>query len=120
MTIDAYIAGCPPEVQPLLEQLRATIRAAAPDAHELISYRMPTFKLHGYLVFFAAWKKHIGLYGNTTAALEAFKDELTPYVGPKGALLFPYMKPLPLELIGRLVRLRVEEDRQHASQTQRP
>lgn len=87
-SIDEYIAGCPPTVQPLLQQLRATIKAAAPDATETISHRMPAFKLHGYLLFFAAWKKHIGLYGNTSAALEAFKDELAPYVGPPGALLF--------------------------------
>jgi uncharacterized protein YdhG (YjbR/CyaY superfamily) len=113
-TVDAYIAACPPEVQPLLHQLRATIRAAAPEAKELISYRMPAFKLHGYLVFFAAWKRHIGLYGNITAALEIFKDELAPYIGPKGALLLPYTRPLPFELIGRLVRLRVQEDREHA------
>ena len=109
-TIDEYIADFPPDIQERLEQIRATIQAAAPDAAETISYRMPTFKLHGYLVFFAAFKRHIGLYGNTTAALERYKDELANYVGSKGSLKFPYDQPMPLELIGKIVKLRVAED----------
>ena len=108
--IDEYIADFPPDIQERLEQIRATIHAAAPDAAETISYRMPTFKLHGYLVFFAAFKRHIGLYGNTTAALERYKDELANYVGSKGSLKFPYDQPMPLELISKIVKLRVAED----------
>jgi uncharacterized protein YdhG (YjbR/CyaY superfamily) len=115
-TIDEYIAGFPPEVQAILQQVRDTVRAAAPEAEEAISYRMPAFKQHGYVIFFAANKKHLGLYGNTTAALEAFRDELAGHVGPKGSLKFPYDKPIPLDLIGRIVRLRVEENLAHAKE----
>jgi uncharacterized protein YdhG (YjbR/CyaY superfamily) len=113
-TIDEYIAGFPPEVQEILQQVRATIRAAVPDAEETISYRMPAFKQHGYVIFFAANKKHLGLYGNTSGALEAFRDELVGHVGPKGSLKFPYDRPIPFELIGRIARLRVEENLAHA------
>jgi uncharacterized protein YdhG (YjbR/CyaY superfamily) len=109
-TIDEYIAGFPPDVQAILEKIRATIKAEAPDAEEAISYRMPTFKLKGYLVFFAAFKQHIGLFGNTTVALETFKDELAIYTGPKGSLKFPYNQPMPYELIGKIVKVRVAEN----------
>jgi uncharacterized protein YdhG (YjbR/CyaY superfamily) len=114
-TIDEYIAAFSPDVQERLQALRAAIRAAAPEAREVISYRMPAFKQHGYLIFFAAYKQHIGVYGNTTAALEAFEAELAPYLGPKGALKFPHKQPLPLDLIARIVALRVVEDREHAA-----
>ncbi len=76
---------------------------------------MPTFKQHGYLVFFAACKKHIGLYGNTTAAIEQFKDEISVYAGPKGSLKFPYNKPIPLDLISKIVELRVKENQESAA-----
>jgi uncharacterized protein YdhG (YjbR/CyaY superfamily) len=108
--IDEYIAGFPQDIQAILEQIRAAIRAAAPDAEEAIGYRMPTFKQHGYLVFFAAFKRHIGVYGNMTAAIERYKDELAEYATPKGSLKFPYDRPLPLDLIGKIVALRLEED----------
>jgi uncharacterized protein YdhG (YjbR/CyaY superfamily) len=114
-TIDEYMMGFPPEIQALLEQVRATIQRAAPEAHEVISYGMPAFKQHGYLVFFAGFKAHIGMYGNTTAALEAYKDELVGFVGPKGSLKFPYKRPIPLDLIGRIVQIRVQEDIAHAA-----
>jgi uncharacterized protein YdhG (YjbR/CyaY superfamily) len=108
-TIDEYIAACPDEVQPLLQQIRQTIHAAAPDAQEAISYQMPTFKLHGNLVHFAAYKKHIGFYP-VPSGIEAFKDELAGYASSKGAVQFPLNQPLPLDLISRIVTFRVAEN----------
>ncbi|HTX90421.1 MAG TPA: DUF1801 domain-containing protein [Anaerolineales bacterium] len=105
-TIDEYIAGFPQEVQDVLEQIRSTIRKAAPDAQETIKYRMPTFTLNGNLVFFAAFKKHIGFYPAPTG-IEEFKDDLAVYQGAKGSLRFPLDWPMPLDLIGRIVRYRV-------------
>jgi uncharacterized protein YdhG (YjbR/CyaY superfamily) len=112
-TIDEYIARFPEEVQGLLQQLRAIIKAAAPDAQEKISYQMPTFTLHGTLVYFAAWKDHIGLYA-LPAGVEAFREELAPYATSKGTVKFPIDKPLPTELIGRIVRFRADENRKKA------
>jgi uncharacterized protein YdhG (YjbR/CyaY superfamily) len=109
-TIDEYIAGFPHDIQAILEQIRATIKQAAPDAQEAIAYHMPTFKQHGYLIFFAAFKRHIGMYGNVGAAIETFKDQLSAYATPKGALKFPYDQPIPLDLIGKIVALRLEEN----------
>ncbi len=86
--IDEYIASFPQDIQEILKEIRATIKKAAPDAEEAIGYRMPTFKQNGYLVFFAACKKHIGLYGNTTAAIEKFRDEISVYAGPKARSSF--------------------------------
>jgi uncharacterized protein YdhG (YjbR/CyaY superfamily) len=108
--IDEYIASFPHHIQAILEQIRATIRAAAPDAEEAIAYNMPTFKQHGYLVFFAAFKRHIGMYGNMTAAIEQYNHDLAAYATPKGALKFPYDQPIPLHLIGKIVALRVAEN----------
>ena len=108
-TIDEYIAGFPDDVQQILQQIRQTIREAAPDAQEAISYQMPTFKLHGNLVHFAAFKKHIGFYPDPSG-IEAFKDELAPYANSKGAVQFPLAKPVPYELISRVVTYRVEEN----------
>ncbi len=108
-TIDQYIAGLPLDVQHILQQIRQTIREAAPDAQEAISYQMPTFKLHGNLVHFAAFKQHIGFYP-TPSGIEAFKDELAPYASSKGAVQFPLGKPVPYALISRIVAYRVEEN----------
>ena len=108
-TIDEYIAGFPPEIQQLLEQIRTTIRAAAPDAEETISYQMPTFRLQGNLVHFAAFKNHIGFYPTPTG-IEEFKEELSAYKGSKGAVQFPLDKPMPLDLIRRIVLFRVQEN----------
>lgn len=113
-TIDEYIAGCPEEVRDILRAVRETIRAAAPDAEERISYRMPTFALHGNLVHFAALKRHIGFYP-TASGVEAFKVEAGEYVSTKGALQFPLDQPMPLDLIARIVRFRVEENRARAA-----
>jgi len=105
-TVDAYIAGFPKETQGILEQLRLTVREAAPDAEEAISYGMPTLKLEGNLVHFAAHKNHIGFYPAPTG-IEAFKDELAKYKGAKGSIQFPIDKPLPLDLITKIVKFRV-------------
>jgi uncharacterized protein YdhG (YjbR/CyaY superfamily) len=111
--IDEYIAGFPSDIQQILEEIRMTIRKAAPDAEETIKYQMPTFTLEGNLVHFAAYKKHIGFYpvprGN-----ESFKAELSAYEGEKSTVRFPIDKPVPLDLIGRIVRFRVKENLKRA------
>jgi uncharacterized protein YdhG (YjbR/CyaY superfamily) len=109
VSIDAYIATCPKEIQKTLEELRATIHAAAPAAEEKISYQMPTFFLKGNLVHFAALKNHIGFYP-TPSGIQAYKDELSIYEGTKGAIRFPIDKPLPLKLIRKIVKFRVAEN----------
>jgi uncharacterized protein YdhG (YjbR/CyaY superfamily) len=108
-SIDEYITTFPEDVQATLQELRATIKAAAPDATEKISYQMPTFYLKGNLVHFAAFKNHIGFYP-VPSAIEAFQDELSVYKRSKGAVQFPLDQPMPLDLISRLVKFRVEEN----------
>ena len=117
-TIDEYIAGFPAEIQEKLRAMRATIHAAAPDATEKISYMMPTFFLHGNLVHFAAFKKHIGFYP-APRGIEVFAKELADYPGSKGAVQFPLDRPLPLDLIDRIVRFRAEENREKARATKK-
>ena len=116
-SIDEYIAASPSAVRPILKEIRRTISAAAPGAEELISYRMPAFRLHGILVYFAAFKNHIGLYPPVSgdAGLE---KALEPYAGPKGNLKFPLDRPIPYALIKRIVLLRVRQNlsRVHASE----
>ena len=107
--IDEYIAGFPEEVQEILEKIRATIREAAPDAQEAISYQMPTFKFHGNLVHFAAFKKHIGFYP-VPSGIDAFKEELSAYKQTQGSVQFPLDEPIPYELISRIVEFRVKEN----------
>ncbi len=114
-TIDEYIAMFPAETQGLLAVLRATIRAAAPKAQEKISYRMPTFAQAGNLVHFAAHREHIGFYP-TPSAIEAFRDELAPFESSKGAVRFPIDRPLPLDLVRRIVEFRVDENLRQAEQ----
>ena len=109
-SIDAYTAAFDPHVQDLLRAVRQVIRHAAPEATETISYRMPTFCLNGNLVHFAAYAKHIGFYP-TPSAIVAFEAELAPYVHAKGSVQFPYDQPLPVDLIRRMVELRVAENR---------
>lgn len=108
-SIDDYIATFPKEIQRMLQELRATIHAAAPEATEKISYQMPTFYLKGNLIHFAAFKNHIGLYP-APSGIEAFKEELSRYASSKGAVQFPIDKPLPLELVSRIVKFRVAEN----------
>ncbi|MFZ2413561.1 MAG: DUF1801 domain-containing protein [Candidatus Cryosericum sp.] len=114
-SIDAYIAQFPDEVQERLWILRKVIRDAAPEAEEKISYRMPTFVLHGNLVHFAAFRNHIGVYP-APSGVEAFLPELSTYRSGKGSIQFPMDKPLPSELIGRIVRFRVAENRRLAEE----
>jgi len=108
-SIDEYISGFPSEVQEMLRKLRATIQQAAPEARETINYAMPTFTLKGNLVHFAAYKNHIGFYP-APSGIEAFKDELQIYKWAKGSVQFPLDKPLPLDLISRMVKFRVIEN----------
>jgi uncharacterized protein YdhG (YjbR/CyaY superfamily) len=108
-SIDEYIATFPEEIQKILEEIRATIKAAAPDAEEKISYQMPTFTLKGNLVHFAAFKRHIGFYPVPTG-IEKFKKELSVYEGAKGSVKFPLDKPIPYELISKIVKFRVKEN----------
>ncbi len=107
--IDEYIAGFTPEIQEILQKIRLTIRKAAPDAEEIISYQMPAFRQNGNLVYFAAAKKHIGLYPPITGD-EKLKQEASVYAGPKGNLKFPLDKPIPYTLISKIVKVRVKEN----------
>jgi uncharacterized protein YdhG (YjbR/CyaY superfamily) len=105
-TVDDYIATFAPDVRAILRKIRETVKAAAPDATETISYRMPAFRLDGMLIYFAAFKKHIGLFPpvrGDASLLQAVK----PYAGPKGNLQFPLDKPIPYALIRRIVKSRV-------------
>ncbi len=108
-TTDEYIGTFPKNIQDILEKLREVIRESAPEAEETIKYQMPTFKLKRNLVHFAAWKKHIGFYP-TSSAIEAFKNELSLYVGAKGSVKFPIDKPIPFDLVRKIVKYRVKEE----------
>ena len=109
-SIDDYIATFPENVQKIMQQLRKTIKTAAPKAEEKISYQMPTFTLNGrYLVYFAGWKTHIAFYGAPRDNAE-FKEDLSVYESGQGTLKFPLDKPMPLKLIGKIVKFRVAEN----------
>ncbi|MFN2278770.1 MAG: iron chaperone [Candidatus Promineifilaceae bacterium] len=107
-TIDEYIETFPDAVQAILQQMRKTIKEAAPEAKEAISYQMPTFKLNGNLVHFAAYKKHIGFYP-TPSGIDAFRDELAAYELSKGAIKFPLDQPIPFDLVRKIVIYRVAQ-----------
>ena len=107
--IDKYIAGFTKEKQKLLKQLRYTIRKAAPKAQETISYGMPAFKQDGMLVYFAAWKDHIGFYP-TSSGIKAFKNDLSAFKVSKGTVQFPLDKPIPTGLVTKIVKFRVKEN----------
>lgn len=107
--INEYIEGFPDDVREILEKIRETIRKAAPKAEEAIKYQIPTFTQKGNLVHFAAYKKHIGFYPGSTG-IERFKNELSAYEGAKGSVRFPIDKPIPLDLISRIVKFRVKEN----------
>ena len=113
--IDDYIAQFPPSTQVALNEMRALIRASAPEATERISYAMPTFDLNGrHLVHFAGFKNHVGFYP-IPSAIEAFREELAPYKSGKGSAQFPLGRPLPADLIRRIVEFRVEENERKTS-----
>ena len=107
--IDEYISNFPEKIQEILQKLRKIISNSAPDAKEAISYQMPTFKLNGNLVHFAAHKNHIGFYP-TPSGIEAFKSELSPYEVSKGSVKFPLKKPIPFDLVRKIVEFRVKEN----------
>lgn len=113
-TVDEYIAGFPLEVQDVLRRVRDVARKAAPDAREVISYRMPALRQNGIIVYFAAFKSHIGLYppvrGDTS-----IEKAIAPYAGEKGNLRFPLNRPIPYDLIARITELRVRQDQAAAN-----
>ncbi len=108
-SIDSYIAQFPSDVQARLQRMRETILKLAPEATEAMSYQIPTFKLNGNLVHFAAFKKHIGFYPGA-AGIAAFQDELTGYKSAKGSVQFPLDQPLPLDLINKIVKFRLAQN----------
>ena len=112
--IDDYIAGFPVEVQKLLETIRKTIQKAAPGAGEAIKYQIPTFTLNGNLISFAAYKNHIGVYPAPREVPE-FKNELAAYKGNKSTLQLPLDKPIPVDLISRIVKYQVMRTQKQAS-----
>ena len=114
-TIDGYIAEFPPETRKALQEVRALVSAAAPDATETISYAIPTFDMNGkHLVHFAAYERHVGFYP-TGGGIAAFKEELEPYRSGKGSVQFPLGQPLPSDLIRRIVEFRVGENARRAA-----
>jgi len=112
--IDGYISAFPPEVQAILERIRETVHNAAPNAEETISYQIPAFRLHGIIVYFAAFRNHIGFYPPVSGDLRLEKA-IAPYAGEKGNLRFPLSQPIPYALIGRIVKLRVKQNLARAS-----
>ena len=108
-TIDEYIETFPKDIQKILETVRQTIKKTVPDAKEAISYQIPTFKLNGNLVHFAAFKNHIGFYTGSKA-IKIFQKDLVKYKSSKGAVQFPLDKPMPLSLIQKIVKHRVKEN----------
>lgn len=108
-TVDEYLSALPENVKKILEELRKTIKQAAPQAEEVISYNMPAFRLNGLLVFFAAYPNHIGFYP-TPSGIEKFKIALSVYKSAKGSVQFPLDQPLPFQLISNIVKFRVQED----------
>jgi uncharacterized protein YdhG (YjbR/CyaY superfamily) len=109
-SVKEYIASQPEAVQRILGRLRNTIREAVPAAEEAISYKMPTYKLHGDpVLYFAGWKQHYSIYPATQRVVAAFKDELAPYEVNKGTIRFPLSQPVPVKLIGRIAKFRAKE-----------
>lgn len=109
INVDEYIKGFPKEVREILTELRTVIKKTAPDAEEIISYKMPAYKLNGMLVYFAGFKNHVGFYATPTGH-EEFKKELSIYKTGKGSVQFPLDKPLPISLITKIVKFRVKQN----------
>jgi len=109
-SVGEYIASQPEAVQRILGRVRSAIREAVPGAEEMISYKIPTYKLHGRpVLYFAGWKQHYSLYPATERVFAAFKDELAPYEVNKGTIRFPLSQPIPVKLIGRIAKFRAKE-----------
>ncbi|MEO6330716.1 MAG: DUF1801 domain-containing protein [Ginsengibacter sp.] len=113
-SVDQYLNTFTSPVRNTLEKVRKTIKAAAPEAEELISYQMPAYKYHGMLVYFAGWKNHIGFYP-ASRAIKIFKKELSVYEGAKGSVKFPIDEPIPFGLISKIVKFRVKENEEKAT-----
>ena len=114
-SVDEYIATHPEDVQAILQRVRSTIRKAVSGAEEVISYQIPTFKLHGaYVVYFAGWKQHYSLYPATDHLVAAFKDDLVPYKVDKGTIRFPLSQPVPVQLIERIAKFLAKEASERA------
>ncbi len=118
-TIDEYIENFPDDIQLILQKIRKTIKKAAPDSSEVISYQMPAFKQHSVLVYFAAFKNHIGFFP-TSKPIEIFKDRLTSYKTSKGTIQFPINKKIPLGLISEITEYRVKEDLKNHEMKKKP
>ena len=114
ITVDNYISAFPKDVQPILTKLRNVIRTAAPNAEEMISYKMPTYKYYGMLVYFAGYKNHVGFYAAPTAH-QTFKKELSVYKIGNGSVQFPLNKPLPYTLITKMMKFRLKENKVKAA-----
>ena len=113
-TVDQYIAAFPADVKKRMQQLRKTIKAAAPKADEVISYQMPGYKYFGMLVYFAAYKNHIGFYPGAGGVLEFYK-ELSSFKSAKGSVQFPHDRPIPFEIISKIVKFRVKQNEEKGS-----
>ncbi len=107
--IDHYISTYPSEVQERLELIRSTIKTAAPDAEEVISYKMPAYKLKGILVYFAGYQNHIGFYPGANG-IRHFQEEINQFKNAKGSVQFPHTSPLPLDLVTKIVKFRRDEN----------
>ena len=118
-TVDEYIAVFPAKTKTLLKQMRAAVKAAAPAAEEVISYNMPALKQNGMLVFYAAYKEHIGFYP-TASGIANFKKEIANYKSSKGAIQFPINEPLPLDLVKKITQFKVAENTEKASAKKKP
>lgn len=109
-SVDEYIATYPEDVQEILQRVRSTIRKAVPDAEEVISYQIPTYKLQGgYVVYFAGWKRHFSIYPASDDLVAALKDDLAPYEVNKGTIRFPLFEPVPVKLIERIAKFLAKE-----------
>jgi len=113
-TVDQYIAAFPTDVKKRMQQLRKTIKAAAPKADELISYQMPGYKYFGMLVYFAAFKNHIGFYPGAGGILEFYK-KLSSFKSAKGSVQFPHDRPIPYDIISKIVKFRVKQNEEKIS-----
>jgi uncharacterized protein YdhG (YjbR/CyaY superfamily) len=109
-SVDEYIALQPETVQGVLERVRSTIRKVLPEAEEVISYKIPAYKVHGSpLLYFAGWSQHYSLYAATDRVIAAFKEELAPYEVNKSTIRFPFSQPIPVKLIARIAKFRAKE-----------